>query len=460
MQLQVSQIKYLVLYLVLFLFLYSCKEDDDAYISLNIIVAEDFAQLSQNRFVDINVFVNDLNIPSEGILTTSEASQGVAMVIDPNNTPGNPSDDLIRYEANPNYTGEDSFTYTICNEEGTDCGTANVLISVSSSSTVAFNLSEMPYPKLSDYNFFEGDLADQSPNFGVIPYKPISSLFSDYAEKKRFVWMPNNVIATYEGDHEPLGFPVGSILIKAFYYNDVLPQNERRNIETRLMIRKETGWIFATYIWNDEQSEAFFDLSGETKEITWNLNGQTRNVSYRIPAESSCFTCHNTADVPIPIGLKPQNINSNYPYESGTQNQLEEFVRNGYLENTLPSNITTVVDWEDTSEPLDIRMRSYVDINCAHCHSAERYCNYRPLRFQFDLTEDDVNMGVCVDPDTAIPPYTKLVEPGNIDNSLVYFRLQTTLPQYRMPLLGRTLQHEEHLELVEQWIESLSNNCD
>jgi uncharacterized repeat protein (TIGR03806 family) len=450
----------LIFLTALFLFIYGCKTDDDVYVALQISVAEDFAAVSQNRSVNINVLANDVNIPSEGALTNTEASNGTVAIIDSNSTPNNPSDDTIRYEPNANYTGEDVFTYTICNDDGSDCGTTNVNISISSSSTVVFNLGEMPYPKLSDYNFFQGDISDQAPNFGVIPYRPISALFSDYALKKRFVWMPNNVSATYEGDHDPLGFPVGTILIKAFYYNDVLPQNERQNIETRLMIKKETGWVFATYIWNDEQSEAFFDLSGETKEISWILNSETRNVSYRIPAESSCFTCHNSADIPIPIGLKPQNLNSTYPYESGEQNQLEKFVSAGYLENELPANITTVVDWEDTSESLDMRMRSYADINCAHCHSAERYCNYRPLRFQFDLTQDDTNMGVCVDPDTAIPPYTKLVEPGNIDNSLVYFRLNSTLPQYRMPLLGRTLKHQEHLELVEQWIESLSNNCD
>ena len=28
-------------------------------------------------------------------------------------------------------------------------------------------------------------------------------------------------------------------------------------IETRLMIRKEEGWTFAEYFWNEEQTEAF-----------------------------------------------------------------------------------------------------------------------------------------------------------------------------------------------------------
>ena len=53
---------------------------------------------------------------------------------------------------------------------------------------VSVNLSTVPYPKLSDYHFFQGEQKNLSPNQSVLPYEPASSLFADYAHKKRFVW--------------------------------------------------------------------------------------------------------------------------------------------------------------------------------------------------------------------------------------------------------------------------------
>jgi uncharacterized repeat protein (TIGR03806 family) len=447
-------------FLLLSIIVSSCKSDDSDYTPLDIETEADFVQVLQNDIIEINVFLNDSNIPTEGVLTTSAARQGTVEVTDPNNTPNNPSDDIVVYRTTPNFTGEDVFEYTICTIDNSICKTNTVTVTVLSSSEVVFNIAEMPYPKLSDYNFFEGNMAEQNPNTGIIPYAPISSLFSDYALKKRFIWMPNNTIATYNGDHSVLELPVGAIIIKAFYYNNVQPSNTRKNIETRLMIRKETGWVFATYVWNESQTEAFFDLSGSFTEVEWLQEGELKTVNYRIPAESQCLTCHEAAENSIPIGIKPQNLNTVYSYPEGTSNQLDKLVEVGYLEDAVPSNINTVVDWKDVSQSLEMRMRSYVDINCAHCHADERYCEYRPMRFQFDLTSDVTNLGVCVDPDTTIPPNTKIVVPGNKDESVLYFRVNTTEEQYRMPLLGRTLIHEEYVTLVEEWINSLSQTCD
>jgi len=328
-------------------------------------------------------------------------------------------------------------------------------------SPVVLNLNEAPYQLLSEYNFFNGDLKNLEPVYGVLPYKPISSLFSDYALKKRFVWMPGTNKASYVSDYEALNFPTGTVLIKNFYYNNVQPSNTTRIVETRLMIKHSDTWIFAEYIWNDEQTEAFLDeqQQGGFTDIEWIENGETKTVNYRIPAQAECFTCHNQNSNPIPIGLKPQSLNANYPFSDGTKNQLQKLIEFGYLENTLPTNIETVVDWKDTSQPVSKRIRSYFDINCAHCHSDERYCNYRPVRFAFNENASEENLGVCVDPDTQIPPYTKIVDPSNSARSVLYFRMNTTAQEFRMPLLGRTLIHEEALPLVEEWINTLTTDC-
>ena len=62
--------------------------------------------------------------------------------------------------------------------------------------TVDANYKE-PLKKLSQYHFFKGDLKALAPNDRVLPYDLITPLFSDYALKARFVWMPEGASAKY-----------------------------------------------------------------------------------------------------------------------------------------------------------------------------------------------------------------------------------------------------------------------
>lgn len=440
------------------LFLASCK-NDDSYAPLASEAQNDFIEIFQNESVEIYVLDNDLNLPDSGTFTVASTENAV-ITTDTNGTPHDPSDDYIRYTPVANFTGEDVFPYTICDPSENNCASGVVTVSVQTASPVRYVPEELPYEKLSDYQFFEGTMSNLQPAFGVVPYEPISSLFSDYAKKARFIWMPNNAKAHYVDDHEVLDFPEGTMLIKNFYYENVLPNNSTRIIETRLMIMKDGKWLFANYIWDLDQSEAYFDLTGGPTQVNWLLNGVERTVDYRVPTESQCFTCHKSLVDNTPIGLKPQNLNGNYNYPDGVQNQLTKFVEMGYLDASMPSTFETVVNWEDTSQPLDLRVRSYFDINCAHCHADVKHCDYRPMRFAFNESADPVNLGVCVDPDTNIPPYTKIVDPGSKETSVLHFRFSTTQEQYRMPLFGRTLVHEEALALIEAWIDSLTENCD
>ena len=341
---------------------------------------------------------------------------------------------------------------------------------------VRFDLSQSPFPKLSDYHFFVGPLKNQKPGYKVLPYEPASSLFSDYAHKKRFVWMPKGTKATYNGDTKALELPVGAVLIKTFYYDNVLPNNTTRIIETRLMIRKASGWIFAEYVWNDEQTEAYYNMEGSFTPISWvDENNQVKGTDYRIPSEAQCVICHkkkeliNDVEVTtyMPIGIKPQNLNFNYNYGNSTRNQLTNWIQQGYLTNnfSLPTAENTTVNYNDTSKPVELRARSYVDINCAHCHQDERHCDYRPMRFDFNDTGmsnglGKTNMGVCVntqDMQGFPEDLNTIVKPGSTERSMLFFRINTTNETFRMPLHGRTMLHEEGIALIEQWINSLQD---
>ncbi len=329
-----------------------------------------------------------------------------------------------------------------------------------SSSPVVFVVDQTPYTALSSYQFFDGNLKDQIPVQGVLPYKPINTLFSDYSKKKRFIWLPPNSKMVYKSASEVFDFPLGSVIIKTFYYDNVLPELNQRLVETRLLILSSSGWQFANYVWNEDQTDAILDLNGSFTNIEWEEDGVVNEVNYRIPSESECLTCHKKAESSIPIGPKPMNLNSDLVYNYGNQNQLEYLVINNYLEDNLPENIPVVASYKDENLPLEDRVRGYLDINCAHCHSEESHCAYRDIRLDYFSTSEQDNLGVCVVQDTEInETLSHIVAPSNPLRSVLHYRMSVTDEEYRMPLLGRSVVHNEGLMLIEQWINSLDTIC-
>ena len=109
--------------------------------------------------------------------------------------------------------------------------------------------SKMP-KKLSDFGFFS-NMQLQVPQEGVLPYDLINPLFTDYADKLRFVYIPEGKSAKY---HEDLvfDFPDGSALIKTFAYlnNAADSELEKQLLETRLLIKKGGAWRNNSYVWN------------------------------------------------------------------------------------------------------------------------------------------------------------------------------------------------------------------
>ena len=457
-----------ILFLVCSLFVItSCDTDDatDVFIPLEIQTQEDFVQVSTLQTTSIAIFDNDTNIPTSGLLSITAPSNG-EVVINNRDTPEDVSDDVLEYDPALNFVGTDTLQYTICLQDGSNCKTETISIVVFQDTRVTLDLDKFPYNKLSDYNFFEGTLNAIQPGYGVLPYKPISSLFTDYALKERFVWVPVGETARFVQDNKSLDFPVGSALIKMFYYNNVLPTNTTRIIETRVMVKTQNGWDFAEYVWNDAQTEAFLETTedGGYTEVNWLKDGQERFVNYRIPAKQQCVICHTNDFETLPLGIKPQNINSMLSYDDGSNNQLQKLIDFGYLEDALPESILTVVDWKDASKSLEQRAKSYIDINCANCHIDGGQGDYRVIRLGYsDTVNNDENAGVCVDADTPIPGLMgqKHIAPGDPENSIIYYRMSVTGDQpYKMPQFGQSLVHTEALVVLEEWINSLNQTCD
>ena len=177
--------------------------------------------------------------------------------------------------------------------------------------------------KLSDFRFFK-DASAQVPHDKVIPYELISTLFSDYSYKQRWVYVPNEKKAEYQEDWV-FDFPTGSALIKTFYYpvDERNPELGKNLLETRLLLKKDKGWEAVSYAWNKEQNEAFKKIAGKTINVSWtDFMGEEKDVRYRVPNVNQCKECHDADDKISPIGPKARNINKDFAFKEGTFNQL------------------------------------------------------------------------------------------------------------------------------------------
>jgi len=326
----------------------------------------------------------------------------------------------------------------------------------------SIDFNQIPFKTLSEYGFFKGQLRALDPSGQLVNYEPSSSLFTDYAFKSRYIWMPEGATATIKQDTGgSFDFPDQTIIIKNFYYplDFRNPEGEKRIIETRLMVKRQGIWEAFPYIWNDDQTEAAYKVVGAEKEVKWkDLNGNEQVINYIVPNKNQCKSCHNENEVMVPIGVKAKYLNNPILYGEESKNQLVKWSETGFLEKIQDINhYTAMVDYNDASQPLELRAKAYLDINCAHCHRAEGPASTSGLFLDYEET-DPMKLGVFKTPVAAgfgAGSFKYAIYPGKADESIMTFRMSTNKVGAAMPELGRVSVHEEGVELIRDWINGM-----
>jgi len=326
---------------------------------------------------------------------------------------------------------------------------------------LAKELAGIPYETLSEYEFFTGPMAALQPSDKMIGFDLTTPLFTDYAQKKRFLYIPEGKTVAYN-DVDFLEFPIGSMLVKSFYYaNDLRsPEEGRRIIETRVLVHKNEGWDAFVYLWNPEQTEAYYSVVGKTEEVSFiNEQGNELEINYSVPNKNDCKGCHNINNEFTPLGPKARYLNREYNYAEGSLNILKKLENEGLLTG-MPdiSSVPAGIVWNDpTSGSLEERARTYLDINCAHCHQPSGPANHSGL-FLYKHETDAFRLGFCKKPVAAGNGSGGLnydIVAGNADASILHYRMNSTEPGVMMPELGRSINHDEGIKLVRDWINSL-----
>jgi uncharacterized repeat protein (TIGR03806 family) len=259
-----------------------------------------------------------------------------------------------------------------------------------------------------------------------------------------------------------LEYPVGTVLLKNFFYeNDERdPSKGRRLIETRMLVKLPQAWKTANYIWNEDQTEATRNLLGGETEVSWvNEEGELEHVNYVIPDQNDCKGCHRNEGRIVPIGPRfARNVNYQIDYDGETKNQLDKWHELGWIDQAiLNANIGSLPDWDDAALSVNDRARAYLDMNCAHCHSQGGTANNTGLFLSYEQN-DLFRLGVHKSPVSAAQGSGKLmynIVPGKAQESIIVYRMNSNEAGVLMPELGRTLIHEEAVELISEWIDDM-----
>lgn len=342
-----------------------------------------------------------------------------------------------------------------------------------------------PADRLSSYHLFTWSAAAGFAfNDRVVPYEVNTALFSDHALKQRAIYIPDGAAATFDPE-EALAFPVGSAIVKTFYFPADLraPSDNLRLIETRLLVRQSDRWVGLPYIWDAEQHDAVLSPAGEVRAISFiDTDGAPQTANYLVPQRNQCQSCHgerpteSSTSIEIElIGVKARHMNRSYDYGGriGVRNQLDRLAELGMLTGApAAATVPAAYDFRAIEAggvaaippgELDAAARDYLDINCAHCHNPRGVNGMTSQLFLDHANADPFHLGVCKRPGSAgigTGGFTFDIVPGAPDTSILYFRTSTTLVGAMMPLLGRSVTHNRGAELLHAWIAAMpANNC-
>ncbi|WP_044870787.1 SO2930 family diheme c-type cytochrome [Pseudomonas sp. LFM046] len=340
------------------------------------------------------------------------------------------------------------------------------------------------YPeRLSDWGMLRRADGHLQPAAQALAYDLNTPLFSDYAHKLRTVWMPPGQTARY--GEERFDFPVGTVLTKTFYYpkddHGRLLKNTRddrdpasgldlakvRLMETRVLVRQQQGWVALPYVWDETQQDAILEWAGASASLALrDEQGGTLAVDYQVPDANQCAGCHEErhGEGVQPLGPKARHLNRDLAYPEAVENQLQRWQRQGLLAGlpkleSVPRN--ALVAAPRTGEGLEQQARSYLDINCAHCHNPKGPARTSGLYLD-PATPLGIPSGLCKQPVAAGKGSgDRLVDihPGQPDASVLIYRVESTDPSVMMPELGRSTVHHEGLEVLTRWIAGLPGGC-
>jgi len=288
-------------------------------------------------------------------------------------------------------------------------------------------------------------------------YSPQYPLWSDGAVKSRWIFLPPGK-SIDASDPDLWDFPVGTKVWKEFAFG--------RRIETRYLEKVSTdGWSVATYVWNDDETDAVRAPDEGIRNHAEIAPGKRHDI----PGVNDCASCHEGQRLQV-LGF------------SALQLSRDRDPGAPHAEPLTPDmvDLTTLVerklvsahppDWVSrppriaSSSPTERSALGYLHANCGSCHDRSTSLASIGLRLRQpaspDAARDPVGATAIRKPGKfqipgAVPSAASRIEPGDPARSTVVFRMATRNPVRQMPPLGTKVVDQEGLDLIRRWISGI-----
>ena len=293
---------------------------------------------------------------------------------------------------------------------------------------------------------------------GVMPYTPGVTLWSDGAEKHRFLQLPPGTKIDTT-DLDAWKFPVDTKLWKEFRLGGAL-------VETRILWKRAAGkWELGSYVW---------DATGTTATLNTSApKGLVLPSGYEIPTQKDCDKCHHGGSDKV-LGIEAVALG--LPTAEGET--LAALVRDGLLTNPPPT--TSIALPEDATGKAAAAL-GYVHANCGMpCHSTRGIgdethlvLRLRAGEFWSLPTSDGGAPPTLPVPATMTDAYRSTLDqvpttgavaqafpgaaritPGHHDKSLVWM-LPSVRTKYQMPPLVSHIVDTTAMQKLADWIDAL-----
>jgi uncharacterized repeat protein (TIGR03806 family) len=345
---------------------------------------------------------------------------------------------------------------------GADPRNGDVLLSDISSGTIwrleynnEFTGEPLP-PTLADTGAFT-DTAALTPAPGFVPYAVNQSFWSDGAQKRRWLCVPDASRHLGFAAEEAWSAPAGTVLMKHFdiEMTNGFPASSRR-LETRFIVRNTNGVYGVTYRWDSATNAVLVPEEGADETLTRVIDGVARTQTWHYPSRAECLACHNRP-AGLLLSFNTPQLNREFAYPDGATNQIAVLAAAGYFAETPPPlpSLRALPALDDESLSVEWRARSYLAVNCSPCHRpGGSGGGFFDARLQTSTGLAGLVNGALND--NRGDSSNRVLAPGSAERSLLIQRQSVRGPG-QMPPLATSVPDAAATGLLVRWVQQLTD---